>query len=67
MAYQLSDINFKTVADPVGLIEEGDAQYHANVEQAAERIAENYQNSPIVLLSGPSGVRGVVSGLMVLK
>ena len=55
MAYQLSDINFKTVADPVGLIEEGDAQYHANVEQAAERIAENYQNSPIVLLSGPSG------------
>ena len=55
MAYQLSDINFKTVADPVGLIEEGDAQYRGNVERAAERIVENYRNSPIVLLSGPSG------------
>ena len=55
MAYQLSDINFRTVADPVGLIEEGDAQYHANVESAAEKILENLPNSPIVLLSGPSG------------
>ena len=55
MAYQLSDINFKTVSDPVSLIEEGDAKYRENVEQAAERIVENCKNSPIVLLSGPSG------------
>lgn len=55
MAYQLSDINFKTVADPKGFIEESDARYYEKVEQAAEMILENRKNSPIVLLSGPSG------------
>lgn len=55
MAYQLEDINFRTVTDPKGLIEEGDAVYAANVEKAAELIAENRKRSPIVLLSGPSG------------
>ena len=55
MAYQLSDINFRTVADPAGLIAEGDAQYRANVDAAADRIIRNLPNSPIVLLSGPSG------------
>ena len=55
MAYQLNDINYRTVADPRGLIEEADANYSALVEQAAEKIAENRKNSPIVLLSGPSG------------
>ena len=55
MSYDLSEINFKTVADPRGMIEEGDAQYRANVETAAEMIVENLRNSPIVLLSGPSG------------
>ena len=55
MAYQLNDINYRTVADPRGLIEEADASYAALVEQAAEKIAENRKNSPIVLLSGPSG------------
>ena len=55
MAYQLSDINFRTVADPVGLIEEGDARYRKSVETAAEKILQNLPNSPIVLLSGPSG------------
>ena len=55
MAYQLKDINFRTVADPKGFVEESDANYHALVRQAAERIADNYARSPIVLLSGPSG------------
>ncbi|MBQ6397969.1 MAG: nucleoside kinase [Oscillospiraceae bacterium] len=55
MAYLLNDINFKTVADPRALIEEGDAKYRANVDAAADRIVENYKRSPIVLLSGPSG------------
>jgi len=55
MAYQLNDINFRTVSDPKGLVEEGDARYRANVDEAAERIIENLKNSPIVLLSGPSG------------
>ena len=55
MAYQLKDINFRTVADPKAFIEEGDALYRAKVEQAAEMIIENRKKSPIVLLSGPSG------------
>ena len=55
MAYQLSDINFKTVADPCALIEEGDVRYRAGIDEAADRIVENYKISPIVLLSGPSG------------
>ena len=55
MAYQLKDINFRTVSDPKGFVEESDAYYHALVEQAAARIADNSLRSPIVLLSGPSG------------
>ena len=55
MPYDLSEINFKTVSDPRALIEEGDAQYRAYVEEAADKIADNIRNSPIVLLSGPSG------------
>lgn len=55
MAYQLNEINFKTVADPKAFVEEGDAQYRAKVEKAAEMIIANRKNSPIVLLSGPSG------------
>ena len=55
MSYDLSDLNFRTVADPRGLIEEGDAIYRENVETAARLIAENISRSPIVLLSGPSG------------
>ena len=55
MAWQLDDINFRTVSDPKGFVEEGDAQYKARVERAAEKIIENKKNSPIVLLSGPSG------------
>ena len=55
MAWQLDDINFRTVSDPKGFVEEGDAQYKARVEQEAEKIIENNKHSPIVLLSGPSG------------
>ena len=55
MAWQLDDINLRTVSDPKGFVEEGDAQYKARVELAAEKIIENKKNSPIVLLSGPSG------------
>ena len=55
MAYQLTEINFKTVADPRAFVEEADAQYQARVELAAEKILANKENSPIVLLSGPSG------------
>lgn len=55
MAYDLSEINFKTVADPKGFVEESDELYRQKVEKAAELIALNRKKSPIVLLSGPSG------------
>ena len=55
MAFQLNEINFKTVSDPKAFVQEGDAQYQAKVEAAAEKILANRENSPIVLLSGPSG------------
>lgn len=55
MAYDLNDINFRTVADPKGFIQECDAVYAERVKIAADKIIENRKNSPIVLLSGPSG------------
>ena len=55
MAYQLSDINLKTVSDPASFIAEADEQYRRRVEKAADKIIENRKKSPIVLLSGPSG------------
>lgn len=55
MAYDLSEINYKTVADPKGFLAESDAQYAAKIAQAADMITSNLSRSPIVLLSGPSG------------
>ena len=55
MAYDLSEINFKTVSDPKSFVEESDKVYADKVSRAAELIAGNVKNSPIVLLSGPSG------------
>ncbi len=55
MAFQLSDINFKTISDPAGFLAECDALYEKRVAEAVEKILENRKNSPIILLSGPSG------------
>ena len=55
MSYSLTDINFRTVSDPKGFLEESDAVYDRKVATAAEKIANHLQQSPIVLLSGPSG------------
>lgn len=55
MAYDLKEINFKTVADPKGFIEECDEVYRQRVRTAADKIIGNRKASPIVLLSGPSG------------
>ena len=55
MSYSLTDINFKTVSDPKGFLEECDARYQQEIEDVAERILENLEQSPIILLSGPSG------------
>ena len=55
MAYDLEKINFRTVSDPEGFVQESDAEYQRKVSTAAELIIENRARSPIVLLSGPSG------------
>lgn len=55
MNYSLQDINFKTVSDPKGFLEECDALYHDRVVEAADKIIGNLHRSPIVLLCGPSG------------
>lgn len=55
MSFDLNEINYRTVADPEGFIEDCDAVYDARVKDAADKIIENSRRSPIVLLSGPSG------------
>jgi len=55
MSYSLTEINYRTVTDPKGFLEEGDAAYDAKVRTAADKIVGNIKKSPIVLLSGPSG------------
>ena len=55
MAYDLSVINYRTIRDPLEFIQESDETYEKNVEKAAEKIAGNLKQSPIVLLAGPSG------------
>ena len=55
MAYDLSEINLRTIRDPKEFIEEYDEVYAKRVRAAADKIIENRRNSPIVLLSGPSG------------
>ena len=55
MNYQLSEINFRTVADPVEFMEDCDEQYRKKIEAAAEKILEHKKQSPIILLAGPSG------------
>ena len=55
MSYQLNDINFRAVSDPENFIKECDGLYRDRVSLAADKIMENMERSPIVLLSGPSG------------
>lgn len=55
MAYDLKEINLKTVSDPKGFCEECEEAYNRKVKKTAEKIVENLKQSPIILLSGPSG------------
>lgn len=55
MPYNLNEINERCRADAAGYIAECDAVYARKLEAAADRIMENLDRSPIVLLSGPSG------------
>ena len=40
MSYSLKEINYRTVADPKGLIEECDYAYQKKVERAADLISK---------------------------
>lgn len=55
MAYELENINFRTVSDPKEFCLECEEEYNRKVKKAAEKIMGNLSLSPIVLLSGPSG------------
>ena len=67
MDYELKDINFKTISDPKGFVEEADARYQERVQQAAEKILENKKNSPIILLSGPSGAGKTTTSMKIAE
>lgn len=55
MAYHLSEINERCRKDAAAFVNECNAIYQHELENAADRILSNYVRSPIVLLSGPSG------------
>ena len=55
MAYQLQEINQRIREDVKGFLEECDGEYGLKVARAADRIIQNLDKSPVVLLSGPSG------------
>lgn len=53
--FDLDEINLRTVRDPESFCEECEEAYNTQIRTAAEKIAENLRNCPIILLSGPSG------------
>ena len=55
MAFDMEDINRAAEEDPAKLIAECDEVYNQRIRKTAERIMDNLECSPIVLLSGPSG------------
>jgi uridine kinase len=55
LAYQLNEINRRIREDVKGFLEECDDEYAQKVGRAADRIIDNLDKSPVVLLSGPSG------------
>ena len=67
MSYQLNEINFRTVTDPALFIAECDELYRQKVSAAANKIIENMERSPIVLLSGPSGSGKTTSAMKIAE
>ena len=67
MAYYLSEINARCRADAAGFIAECDGIYADRLELAADRIMENMEKSPIVLLSGPSGSGKTTTALKICE
>lgn len=53
--FDLDYMNRMVREDPHALIAESDARYEAAIREAADRVAQRMQASPVVLLSGPSG------------
>jgi len=65
VAFELSTINDRIRKDAKGFIEECDAIYAAKVDTVAKRIGQNLKESPIVLLSGPSGSAKTTTALKI--
>ena len=55
MAYQLSEINRRIKNDVEEFLAECDENYALRISLAADKILSNLEESPVVLLSGPSG------------
>ncbi len=55
MAYLLRRINELAHTSPMRFIEYCEEEYASHVRMAADKICDNLDKSPIVLLSGPSG------------
>ena len=55
MAYQLQEINARIRSDTPAFLAECDEKFQKRVAEAADKILERVDASPIVLLSGPSG------------
>ena len=47
MSYSLEDINYRTVTDPKGFLEESDAAYDAKVAAAADKGLMEYYDGEI--------------------
>ena len=67
MAYYLSEINARCRADAAAFIADCDCVYAGRLELAADRIMENMEKSPIVLLSGPSGSGKTTTALKICE
>ena len=67
MAYQLQEINKRVQANTEEFLAECDQAYAQRVSLAADKILENLERSPIVLLSGPSGSGKTTTALKIAE
>ena len=67
MAYQLQEINKRVQANTEEFLAECDQAYAQRVSLAADKILENLERSPIVLLSGPSGSSKTTTALKIAE
>jgi len=67
MAYQLQEINRRVKTDVKEFLAECDQAYAQRVSLAADKILNNLDRSPIVLLSGPSGSGKTTTALKIAE